>query len=188
MIRIVALLVALAAIVGIAGVLVLAALKPDTFAVERTMAMKAPADRIFPYINDLHRFATWSPFERKDPGMKRAFSGPASGKGARYDWDGDSSVGQGYIAILESSAPDRVVMGLDMVRPLRVHNTVEFKLETRGEATNVTWSMRGRVPYAAKIAHVIFDMDRMVGGDFEAGLASLRALVEKEPAPARASQ
>ena len=164
---------------AIAVVLVLAAMKPDTFTVRRSAAIKAPAEKIYPHIADLRAFAAWSPYEKKDPAMKRTYSGAAIGKGSVYEWDGDKNVGAGRLIIAELSSPSKVTMQLEMLRPIEAHNMVDFTLAPAGDSTNVTWSMRGEVPFFAKIIHVFLDMDRMVGGDFEVGLASLKAVAEK---------
>jgi len=166
-------------VAGIAGVLAFAATKPDTFRVQRAASIEAPPEKIFPLLNDLRSFATWSPYEKKDPAMKRTYSGAPNGKGAVYDWDGDKNVGKGRMAIADSSPPSKVRLHLDMMRPLEAHNVVEFTLEPKGKATNVTWAMHGQVPYVAKIVHVFIDVDRMVGKDFEDGLANLKAIAEK---------
>ena len=167
------------AVVSIAGVLAFAATKPDTFRVQRAASIKAPPEKIFPLLNDLHNFASWSPYEKKDPAMKRTHSGSPSGKGAVYEWDGDKNVGRGRLAIADSSPPSRVTLDLDMLAPLRAHNIVEFTLEPKGDSTIVTWAMNGQVPYVAKIVHVFLNVDKMVGDDFEAGLANLKAVAEK---------
>jgi carbon monoxide dehydrogenase subunit G len=178
MLKIVGIIVAIIA-VGIAGILTYAATRPDTFRVQRATSIKAPPEKIFPLLNDLHNFASWSPYEKKDPAMKRTHSGAPSGKGAVYEWDGDKNVGSGRLAIAESSPPSKVTLDLDMLRPLAAHNIVEFTLESKGESTNVTWAMKGQVPYVAKIVHVFLNVDKMVGQDFEAGLANLKAIAEK---------
>lgn len=178
MLKVIGIIVA-ALLVAVAVVPVLAATKPDRFHVERTASIKAPPERIFPLINDFRSWSGWSPYEKKDPAMKRAFSGAAAGKGAVYEWDGDRNVGSGRIEIADASPPSKVTIKLDMIKPFDAHNIVEFTLEPRGEATNVTWAMNGQVPYLAKIVHVIFNMDRMVGSDFEAGLANLKVLAER---------
>lgn len=160
-------------------ILALATTQPDTFRVQRATAIKAPPEKIFPFINDFHAWEAWSPYEKKDPGMKRTLSGAATGKGAIYEWDGDSNVGAGRMEITGSSPSSKVALNLDMIKPLTAHNVVEFTLEPEGDATTVTWSMKGDAPYFAKVIHVFFDMDSMVGTDFEAGLANLKALAEK---------
>jgi hypothetical protein len=167
-------------VAGIGIVLVLAANKPDTFSVQRTARINAPPEKIFPLINNLRSFATWSPYEQKDPAMKRFYGATTSGKGAVYEWDGNSNVGKGRIAIADAAPPSKVTINLDMIDPFEAHNIVEFKLEPQGDATNVTWAMQGKVPFMAKVVHVVFDMDKMVGDDFAAGLANLKTIAEKE--------
>ena len=161
------------------AVLIYAATKPDVFRVQRVANIKAPPEKIFPLINDLHGFGAWSPYEKKDPAMKRTFSGAPSGKGAVYEWDGDKNVGQGRMEISDTSPPSKVTIRLDFLRPFEAHNMVEFTLAAKGEYTDVTWAMQGPVTYVAKIMHVFFDMDSMVGKDFEAGLANLKTIAEK---------
>jgi uncharacterized protein YndB with AHSA1/START domain len=170
-------LAALLMVIGV--VLALAATKPDSFHVQRTARIQAPPERIFPLINNFRLWGGWSPYEKKDPAMKRTFSGPPTGKGAAYAWDGDKNVGAGRIEIADVSPPNKVTIKLDMIKPFPTHNIVNFTLEPKGQSTNVTWAMQGPVPFMAKIVHVIVNMDRMVGGDFEAGLANLKALAER---------
>jgi uncharacterized protein YndB with AHSA1/START domain len=165
--------------VVIAAILIYAATKPDVFRVQRSATIAAPADKIFPHLNDYQRWPAWSPYEKKDPAMKRTFSGPATGPGAIYEWDGDKNVGMGRIEITEVSPNARLVFNLDMLKPFKAHNKGELTLEPRGNATVVTWAMYGRTPYLAKIMHVFCNMDRMVGGDFEKGLADLKTISEK---------
>ena len=164
-------------VVGV--VLANAATKPDIFRVERTASIKAPPEKIFPLIVDFDHWGAWSPYEKKDPAMRRTRSGAASGKGSVYAWDGDRNVGKGRIEIADATPPSKVTLTLDFEKPFEAHNIVHFTLEAKGEATSVTWAMRGPVPYMAKIVHVIFNMDRMVGNDFEAGLANLKAIAER---------
>jgi uncharacterized protein YndB with AHSA1/START domain len=173
--------IAIVVVVLVAGILAYAATKPDVFRVQRATSIKAPPENIFPFLNDLHKFGAWSPWEKKDPAMKRTFAGSESGKGAMYEWDGDKNVGQGRMEIVETTPPSKVAIKLDFVRPFEAHNTVEFTLAPNGDSTDVTWAMQGPVPYVAKIMHVFVDMDSMVGKDFEAGLASLKTVAEKQP-------
>ena len=161
--------------VAVAAVLIAAATRSDVFRVQRSASIKAGPDRIFPLINDLHRFNTWNPFERKAPNLKRSYSGPESGKGAAYAFD------SGTIEIIDTAPPSKVTMTLHMLEPIETRNTVDFILQPKGDRTEVTWAMHGPVPYLAKIVHLFIDMDRMVGGEFEAGLASLKAIAEKTP-------
>ncbi|MBF6024626.1 SRPBCC family protein [Lysobacter niastensis] len=162
----------------IAGVLVLAATRPDTFRVERSTRIHAPPDRVFALINDFHRWQAWSPYEKKDPGMKRAFSGNPNGAGAAYAWDGDRNIGAGQMRITESVPTSRVALSLEFARPFKGHNQVEFTLQPKGGATEVTWAMHGPSPYIAKVMGLVFDMDEMIGEDFENGLADLKAVAE----------
>ena len=163
----------------IAGVLIFAATKPDTFRVQRAASIKAPPEKVFALINDFSRWGAWSPWEKKDPAMKRTLGAATSGKGAKYAWEGNKDVGKGSMEIAESSPPSRLTIKLDFIEPFEAHNMVVFTLEPIGGATNVTWSMEGPVPYFAKIIHVFLDMDSMVGKDFGAGLASMKAAAEK---------
>jgi uncharacterized protein YndB with AHSA1/START domain len=166
--------------VAVAAVLAYAASKPDTFMVRRSASIAAPPEKIFPMIDDLRAQSAWSPFE-KDPDMKRTHGGAPRGKGAVYEWDGNRQVGAGRIAITESVPSSKVVLLLDMVRPFKAHNTVEFTLDRIGAGTTVTWAMQGRQPYMAKVMGLFVDCDKMCGGMFEEGLAKLKVLAEGEP-------
>lgn len=172
-------LIALVVVVLVGAVLAFAAAQPDRFTVRRAASIQAPPEKIFPLINDFSRWGAWSPYEKKDPAMKRSFSGPGAGKGAIYAWEGNGDVGQGRMEIAEAAAPSRVTLNLDFVRPFEAHNTVDFTLEPKGDATNVTWAMQGPMPFVSKVICLFVDMDRMVGSDFEAGLANLKAIAEK---------
>jgi carbon monoxide dehydrogenase subunit G len=163
----------------VAVVLAFAATRPDSFSVRRAASIQAPPEKIFPLINDFSRWSAWSPYEKKDPVMKRSFSGPAAGKGAVYAWEGNGDVGQGRMEIAEAVAPSRVTLKLDFVKPFEAHNKVDFTLEPKGGATEVTWAMDGPMPFISKVITLFVDVDRMVGGDFEAGLANLKAVAEK---------
>jgi hypothetical protein len=181
MVSAIALLVAL--LVAVVGVLLgLAATKPNTFRVRRATRIKAPPEQIFAVVNDLRSFVAWSPYEKKDPAMKRTFSAVAQGKGSVYAFDGNNQIGAGRLEITDSAQPSKVTMTLDFFRPFKAHNIVEFILEPQGDVTSVTWDMHGPVPFMAKIMHVIFNMDRMIGKDFETGLANLKAITEKPAA------
>jgi uncharacterized protein YndB with AHSA1/START domain len=162
----------------IAIVLVLAAAKPDQFGVRRGAAMKAPPEKIFALINDFHQWGTWSPWELKDPAMKRSFSGAESGRGAVYAWDGNKNVGSGRMEILDASAPSKIVIKLDFLKPFEAHNTAEFTILPQADATDVNWVMHGPAPFMSKVMQVFMNIDKMVGKDFEAGLANLKRLTE----------
>lgn len=156
-----------------------AATRPDTFRVQRAMTINAPPEKIFALINDLHRWGSWSPYEKKDPTMKRTHSGAANGKGAVYEWEGNRDIGTGRMEITDTSPPSRVSIKLDFIKPFEAHNNVEFTLEPNGHSTNVTWALHGAASYTSKVMSVVFNMDRMVGKDFEAGLADLKAVAER---------
>ena len=166
-------------VVLIAAMLAFAATKPDTIRVERAMSIKAPPEKIFPFIDDFHRWGTWSPYETKDPAMKRTLSGAANGKGAIYEWDGNSDVGKGRMEITASSPPLKDTIKLDFIKPFEGHNIARFTLEPKGDVTNVTWVMEGPAPFVSKVMQVFVNMDSMIGKDFEAGLANLKAIAEK---------
>lgn len=163
----------------IAALLLFASTRPDSFRVERSLAIKAPPERIFPLIDDFHRWPAWSPWEKLDPAMTRTHSGPASGVGAVYEWLGNSKVGQGRMEIMQSSAPSRLAIKLDFLKPFEAHNTAEFTLRPQGDATLVHWAMFGPTPFISKLMGLFVSMDRLVGKDFEAGLANLKAEAER---------
>jgi len=171
-------IIAIVLVVAIATVLILAATKPDTFQVQRAAAIKAPPEKIFPLISDFHQWKGWSPWEDRDPAMKRSYGGAAAGEGAVYAWEGNKNVGSGRMEILEASAPSKIVIKLDFLAPFEAHNTAEFTMLPQGGGTHVTWLMHGPAPFIAKLMHVFMNMDRMVGKDFEAGLANLKRLTE----------
>ena len=165
-----------------AGVLAYAATKPSTFRVQRMVSIKAPPKTIFALINDLHRWSAWSPYEKKDPAMKRTFGGAATGVGAMYEWNGDKNVGQGRMEIVEAAPPSKVVIKLDFMRPFEARNIAEFTLTPQGNATNVTWAIHGPNLFIGKVMSVFINMDTMIGRDFEAGLADLKTIAEKQAA------
>jgi uncharacterized protein YndB with AHSA1/START domain len=164
--------------VPVAVVLMLAAGQPDVFRVQRSTTVAAPPAAVYPLIADFRRWAAWSPWEAKDPAMKRSYGAVTAGEGAEYAWEGNRDVGKGRMRITEARAPSRVALALDFEQPFEAHNTVEFTLEPAPAGTEVTWTMQGPTPFLAKIVHVFVDMDRMVGGDFEAGLAKLKTVAE----------
>ncbi len=173
--------IGIAVVVLLAALLIYAATQPDTFRVQRATSIKAPPERIFAVLNDFLRWDAWSPWEKKDPAMKRTFSAVTSGKGAVYAWEGNRDVGQGRMEIAESVAPSKVAIKLDFVKPFETHNIVEFTLEPKGDSTQVTWAMQGPMPYVSKLITVFVNMDGMIGKDFESGLANLKAVTENPP-------
>ena len=165
--------------IAIAAILIVAAGKPNTFSVERAISVKAPPEKIFPLINDFHQWVSWSPYENKDPAMKRSYSGAESGKGAVYGWEGNSNVGSGRMEILEESVPSKILIKLDFLKPFEGHNTAEFTMLPQGGATQLSWVMRGPAPFISKLMQVFMNLDHMIGKDFEIGLANLKRLTEK---------
>jgi uncharacterized protein YndB with AHSA1/START domain len=171
-----AIAVLLALIVAI--VLILAARKPDTFRVQRTAAIHAPPEKIFPLIADFHQWRVWSPYEDRDPDLQRSYSGAASGGGAVYAWQGNRNVGSGRMEILDAPPPRKVVIKLDFLKPFEGHNTAEFTLVPQGDTTNVIWLMHGPAPLLSKVMQVFMNMDNMIGKDFATGLANLKRVTE----------
>jgi uncharacterized protein YndB with AHSA1/START domain len=171
--------IAIVIVVLIGAVLAYAATKPDELRVERTLAIKAPPEKIFPYVNDLKAWATWSPYEKKDPAMARTFGSVTAGKGAVYEWNGNSNVGQGRMEITESTPSSKIAIKLDFIKPFEGHNVATFAFEPKGETTQVSWTMTGPSAYITKLMGVFFNMDKMIGDDFAVGLANLKAQAEK---------
>ena len=165
--------------IAIAAILVLAATKPNTLRVQRSVGINAPPERIFPLISDFHQWLTWSPYEQKDPAMKRTYSGAERGKGAAYAWDGNKNVGSGRMEILDVSAPSKIVIKLDFFKPFEGHNTAEFTMLPQGDGTHVTWVMHGPANFMSRLIQVFMNLDNMIGRDFEAVLANLKTLTEK---------
>jgi uncharacterized protein YndB with AHSA1/START domain len=172
-------IIAIVLAVAIAVVLILAATKPDTFRIERSAVINAPAEKIFGVLSDFHQWGGWSPWEHKDPDMKRTYGGPERGKGAVYGWEGDKNVGTGRMEILEANTPSKLAIKLDFFKPFEAHNTAEFTMLPQGNATNVHWVMHGPSNFMSKVMGVFMNFDKMVGKDFEQGLANLKRLTEK---------
>jgi len=174
------LIVTIAIVVVITGTLVFADTKPNALEVTRSITIQAPAEKIFALIDDFHHWPGWAPQDKEDPTMKRIYSGEESGAGAISDWQGTGNTGKGRMTITESTAPNKVVVKVDFVRPFVAHNINEFVLEPSqpGTATKVTWTMRGRNMFFMKVMDVFVNMDRMLGKHFEAGLQNLKVLSE----------
>ena len=172
-------IIAIILALALALVLILAAGKPDTFRVTRAAMIKAAPETLFPLIADFHEWGKWSPWEGRDPALKRTFSGAERGPGAVYAWDGNRNVGAGRMEITRASAPSDVVIKLDFIKPFEGHNVAEFTLSPQGGGTDVTWVMHGPAPFMSKVMQVFMNMDRMIGRDFEAGLANLKKVAER---------
>ena len=179
MLKIVSIIVVVVLVV-IAGILIYASTRPDSFRVQRSVSIKAPPDKIFPLISDLKAWTTWSPYEKKDPAMARTYGGVTAGKGATYEWAGNKNVGQGRMEILEATSPSKVLIKLDFLKPFEAHNIAEFTLAPKGDTTLVTWAIYGPSAFVTKVMGLFLDMDKMIGKDFEAGLADLKTLAEKQ--------
>ena len=165
-------------VVAVAGLLVFASTKPGEMRIQRQAHINAPADRVFALINDFQRWRDWSPYEAKDPNMIRELSGLAAGKGAVYAWNGNKEVGQGRMEIVDSAAPDKITIQLTFLKPMENQGIAEFTLVPAEDGTVVTWSMTMPAPLISKVMGIFFDLDKMIGKDFEVGLANLKSKVE----------
>ena len=173
-------IILIASFILLAALLAFASTRPDTFRVQRAARIPAPPNEILPLIADFKRWADWSPWEKLDPAMKRTLSGAASGQGAVYEWAGNAKAGQGRMEITGMSSA-KVTINLDFLKPFECRTFAEFTLQAAGDCTNVVWAMHGPQSYLAKVMTMFFNRDRMVGKDFEKGLASLQAVVETQP-------
>jgi uncharacterized protein YndB with AHSA1/START domain len=167
------------AAVAVVAILIIASAKPDTFRIERRIGINAPPEKVFPLINDFHTWTQWSPWETKDPALKRSYSGATSGKGSVYEWEGNKNVGKGRMEIAESTPSSKVLIALHFLSPFEANNTAEFTLTHGGEATIVNWAMYGPSPFMSKVMSTVMNMDKMVGKDFEQGLANMKAAAER---------
>jgi Polyketide cyclase / dehydrase and lipid transport len=168
------------AVVAVVVVLILAAMKPSTFVVERSVTINASPEKIAPLINDFHNWDAWSPWAKLDPAMKTTYSGPASGVGSVYEWEGNSKVGKGRME-MRVVQPLKTSLKLDFLKPFETHNTADFVLQPEGNtATRVTWVMYGPLTFIpGKLMSVFTTMDNVIGDDFQRGLASLKTAAEK---------
>jgi uncharacterized protein YndB with AHSA1/START domain len=167
-------------LLAIALLVVVIATRPNEFRVARTVTMAAPADRIFPHVNDFHNWQAWSPYDKRDPGMKRTFDGAPAGVGAVYGWNGNDNVGEGRSTIVESKEPELIRIKLEFRRPFAGTNLAEFTFRPSGSGTAVTWSLDGKYNFMTKAMGLVMSMDKMIGGDFEQGLTNLKAIVEQK--------
>ncbi len=172
-------LIALIIVILLIGLLAYAATRPDSFSVQRSITIKAPPEKVYALINDFHHWTTWSPWEKLDPALTRHYSGAPQGDGTIYEWVGNNKVGTGRMEITHSQPASKIVIKLDFLKPFEAHNTAEFTLQPVGDNTILTWRMYGPNPYIAKLMQVFCSMDKMVGKDFETGLANLKAQAEK---------
>lgn len=173
----------IALVLIVAGFAAYVALQPDEYRIERTATMAAAPAEVFEQVNDFHKWDAWSPWVKIDPHCKVAFEGPASGEGAIFRWDGNNEVGQGSMTILESKPNELVRIRLDFEKPMKDTATTEFTFKTDGGRTVTTWSMYGRRGFVGKAICSIMNMEKMVGGKYEEGLSSMKAIVEGKPLP-----
>lgn len=169
-------------LLGIVAVLVVFAIvvafQPSAFRVQRTAKISAPPAAVFSEVNDFHRWNAWSPWAKLDPEMKQTHEGAPAGKGAVYSWVGNSQVGEGRMTITESRPNELILIQLDFIKPFAATNITEFAFKPEGNQTAVTWTMTGEKNYISKAVCMFMNMDKMVGGDFEKGLAGLKAIAE----------
>jgi hypothetical protein len=174
-------------LIGLAAVLavliVVIATRPGKFRVVRSATMSAPASAVFAQVNDFHKWETWSPWAKLDPGCKNSFEGPSAGKGAIFRWDGDKNVGAGSMTILESRPSELIRIQLDFIRPFAGTSDVEFTFKPQGERTAVTWSIAGKNNFIGKAIGLVFDCEKMIGGNYDQGLASIKSIVEGTARP-----
>jgi uncharacterized protein YndB with AHSA1/START domain len=159
-------------------VLVLAFRQPDTYAVERRLTVNASPESVFAQINDFHKWEAWSPWAKLDPAMKTTYSGAPAGPGAVYEWTGNSDVGSGRMEIKQSMPPSEVAIAMHFMEPIDSKSVITFQLSPKDGGTEVIWTMRGDSPFMTKVMGVFSSMDKMVGPDFEKGLAQLKSVVE----------
>lgn len=166
-------------VIVLVAVLILAATRPPSFEVKRSLEIQAPPERIYPLLADFHQWSRWSPYEKLDPAMQRSFSGAESGMGAVYAWEGNGKAGAGRMEIVEAAPKRGIDIRLDFIRPFRANNRAAFAFTQAGDATRVTWSMQGIAPFVARLMGLFINMDRMIGKDFEQGLANLKTAAEQ---------
>lgn len=167
-------------VVVVLGVLaVYIAMQPAEFSVSRSATFAAPAPAVFAQVNELKKWEAWSPWAKKDPQAKNSYAGPAAGTGASMSWAGNKEVGEGRMTIVDSSPNALVRFKLEFFKPFAATNAAEFTFKEEAGRTALTWTMRGQNNFAGKAMCLVFNMDRMVGGDFEAGLAGIKSIVEK---------
>ena len=165
-------------VVGLVGVITL---QPARYRVSRSTTIAAPAPVVFAQVNDFHRWSAWSPWEKIDPAMKRTYEGPPAGVGASYAWVGSREVGEGRMTIVESRPSDLIQVKLEFVKPFAGTSVAEFSFKPDGERTLVTWSMTGDKNFIAKAIHLVMSMDRMIGDQFDKGLAAMKTVAEAAP-------
>ncbi|MES2821594.1 MAG: SRPBCC family protein [Pseudomonadota bacterium] len=170
--------VLIAVVILVAVLALVIASRPERFSVERSISVAAPPDAVFAQVNDLHNWEHWSPWATRDPGMIKVYEGPPAGVGAVYRWNGNKAVGEGSNTLVESRPGELIRMQLEFQRPFQASNEVQFRFVPEGSDTRVSWNMTGRNTFISKAMHLVMDMDKLCGGDFERGLAQLKAITE----------
>ena len=173
-------LIAIAALVVVL-VLVVAS-RPSAFRIERSIVIAAPPERAFVQVIDFRAWSGWSPYEKKDPQMKRTLGGAPSGRGATYAWAGNNEVGEGRMTIVESTEPSRIAIKLEFLKPFAATNLATFTFVPGPDGTKVTWAMDGKNGFMGKAISLVMDMDKMVGDDFQRGLVALKSIAETHAA------
>jgi uncharacterized protein YndB with AHSA1/START domain len=158
--------------------LVIVATRPSDFRVTRSAAMTAPPEQVFSQVNELRHWEAWNPWGRLDPNCKITYDGPPAGVGASYAWAGNHKVGEGRNTIMESKPNERVRFRLEFAKPMKATNTAEFTFRSDGDQTVVTWTMSGKNNFIGKAFGLLVNCDKMIGGQFEKGLAQMKSLVE----------
>ena len=158
--------------------LVIVALQPSSYRVERSLAMNVPPAAVFPQVNDLKKWEVWNPWSKADPNIKLTFGNPTSGVGASYSWTGNREMGEGRLSIVESRPGESVKYKLEFVKPMAAVSETEFTFKTRGNQTEVTSVMTGEKNFMSKAFCLFMSMDKMIGTKFEKALADLQAIVE----------
>ncbi len=158
--------------------LVFAALQPSEFRVERTAIIEAPASKVYDQVNDFKNWPNWSPWEHRDPTMKKTYTGSSSGTGAIYSWVGNSEVGEGRMTITSSVPHTQILILLEFLKPFAVSHQTEFTFRPEGTGTQIAWIMSGKNNFFSKVFSIFMSMDKMIGKDFEHGLAAMKLATE----------
>lgn len=167
----------------IAAFLIVVALQPSGYAIARTQIMAAPPAVVFAQVNDLHKWDAWSPWARMDPAAKNTFEGPPEGTGAVFRWAGNDQIGEGSMTIIESKPGELVRVRLDFLKPMAGTSESQLTFAKEGNGTVVTWTMTGKNDFVGKVVCLFMNMDKMLGGQFDQGLANLKGVVEAAPRP-----
>jgi Polyketide cyclase / dehydrase and lipid transport. len=167
------------AVVALAALAAVVATRPSEYRVARATTIAAPPAVVFAQINDFHKWETWNPWGQLDPGMKQTYEGAPAGVGAVYTWAGNHQVGEGRMTIVESRPNEQVRVKLDFYKPFAGTSVATFTLAPQGtNQTLVAWSMEGQNNFIAKAMHMVINMDKMIGGQFEKGLAAMKTAAE----------